>query len=204
MLLIAHFFIQYACIKDYDLSDELGWLDFATDLISHIVLVAVVGSVLGLLVAIVPYKRMAFGQKFKYLLPVGCSLVLMILIPAFGYTAYLERVKGIKLTPVLYEEVRLRPHVDCSSVRDGSFEIGTLIIDRIGRTQRQTNKDSGLVDEYRVEWLSDCEYVLTPLAEGHKTIKVKIMSVSEDGYYCYVASGKYGHAYEVKRTKGVN
>lgn len=200
ILLAGHFFVQYAFIKTIDLSDQLGRLDLAVDIVSHLILVIVLGSALGAIAALVPFKRAPLRQKFTYTFPIGCSLVLTILILAFGMVAYYEKVKGVKIQPLItYGSIQMDPNMDCSTVHDGEFEIGSVVVTRRGSLQRQKDKQSGEVEEFTVEWLSDCEYLLTSLADPDDVMKVKIVHVSEDGYNCYVASGKYATTHSAIR-----
>jgi hypothetical protein len=200
VLLAGHFFIQYAFIKAVDLSDQIDRLDLAVDVLSQLVLVVVLGSALGAITALIPFKRAPLRQKFNYTFPIGCSLILAILIATYGMIAYYEKVNGVKIQPLItYGSVQVDPHLDCSTVHDGEFEIGSVVVTRKGSLQRQQNKHTGVVEEFKVEWLSDCEYILTPLADPEHVMKVKIVHVSEEGYNCYAASGKYATAHSATR-----
>jgi hypothetical protein len=64
--------------------------------------------------------------------------------------------------------------IDCKSLRKGSFELigedsTTHIITRLDNKQHETIKEFGLVSEFDLEWINECEYKLF----NHKVVKGK-------------------------------
>ncbi len=86
-------------------------------------------------------------------------------------------------------------------MHDGKFENERIIIERHGKDQRQTLKDKNETKEYEVEWISDCEYYLKDKSNNAEWIKVKIVSVTEDGFECYSSGNVYSFKSKFKRVK---
>lgn len=193
------------CIFQYieqDFSKHLGLFDFFMGLVTSALIVILVGIILGLLTALLPFRKKTYREKFKITLPLGTSLGIFVLLLNFGYLAYLDKVKGIKLFPVTkYDKVEIPLSLDCSTVHNGKFEIENLIIERKGNRQIQTRKDTKETREYQIEWLSDCEYYLTSDDKPTEKLKVKIVSVTNQGFDCYAAVDKYGSRFRYKRVK---
>jgi len=91
---------------------------------------------------------------------------------------------------------QLKGQLDCSAYKNGTFvfpasaESDTKIV-RTGNKQIESSEKHGFIDEYSIEWISDCEYVavliktnrpqdlrLTP----HDTLRVKIFETDPEGY----------------------
>lgn len=199
ILLILHLILQHT---QFTSTDE--W-DFGSSIIllsSHIFIVFMVSVVLGVLTALIPFKQKKYRQKFITTFPISFSFTLMVLLLNFGYLVYLDKVKGAKLSPLIkYDNIEIPVTLDCTSIKNGRFETENLIISRQGAKQTHINKDTKETREYKVEWLSDCEYILTPIDNSAESIKVKIINVSIDSYDCYTAIDKYAKRYRIKRIK---
>lgn len=94
-----------------------------------------------------------------------------------------------------YEDIRIPGDLDCASVRWGNFETSTLYIQRVGNRQIQTNKETGAVTEYLVNWERDCEYVLKSEVDKQVLLRIKITAVNLDGYGCYIIAEDYRDDY---------
>jgi hypothetical protein len=196
ILLIGHVIIQYIFLLKTDLTESLGILTFLIDLFSNLMLVGILGFGLGALTALVPFRQMSFNEKFKTTFPLFTSVVLIVLVSTFSYSIYLKKVKGIELRSLKkYEDIQTPVNLDCSSVRNGKFETEKSFIERIENKQIQTDKKTGVIKEFIVEWTSDCEYILTSTEDNSEKLRVKITEVKSDKYCCYVISDKYADKY---------
>jgi len=196
ILLIGHVIIQYIFLLKTDLTESLGILTFLIDLFSNLLLVGILGSGLGALTALAPFRQMSFKEKFKSTFPLFTSVVLIVFVSTFSYSIYLKKVKGIELRPLKkYEDIQTPVNLDCSSVRNGKFETVKSIIERIENKQIQTDKKTGVIKEFIVEWTSDCEYILTSTENNSEKLRVKITEVKSGNYGCYVISDKHVDQY---------
>lgn len=85
----------------------------------------------------------------------------------------------------------------CASVKNGKFQMGeNTIMKREGDKQTHFSKNTNTETEYKVEWVSDCEYHITSIDNPDKKIKVKIISVDKKGYDCNLdyGNGQSGNA----------
>lgn len=76
-------------------------------------------------------------------------------------------------------------------------------IKRRDNIQIETNLKTGKTDEFKVEWINDCEYSLTPMNNTLEKIYVKITQVNEDYYTCYrkVEENMPAVFFKIKRVK---
>jgi hypothetical protein len=161
-----------------------------------------VGVGLGALTALIPFRQHKYGRKLQFAFPICTSTTLIVLLLSFGHLAYLEKVKGIKAGPLVkYDNIEVPKTLDCLRISNGKFETENLIITRQGDKQTQIKKDTKETKEFKVEWLSDCEYILTPFDNPTEKLKVKITSVRDGEYDCYVSLDKYAQRHTIKRIK---
>lgn len=85
LLLLIQFILDYVFHTKNDFSNGIGISIFAVDLIAGIITIVLFGLPLGLLMALIPYKKKTFNEKFKITLPAAISVVLIILILLMGY-----------------------------------------------------------------------------------------------------------------------
>ncbi len=195
-LFIAHLFIQYIFFIKIDITKTSGLLTLSIDLFSNFIIVVGLGAGLGALIAFIPFRQRTFRDKFKRTFPILTSVVLLILITNFAYLAYLSSVNGIEFRPKQkYENIHIPLSLDCSSIRNGKFETLNLWIERNGNKQTQTDKKTGNKQEFVVEWLNNCEYILTPVINGSERLRIKIISITPEKYDCYIISDKYPDGY---------
>jgi len=192
LILVGFFIIQYVFLQTPDFTNSMGQTTFVIDFLISLLIIVAVGVGLGYLVALIPFKTKPYKQRVKTSLPLMVSVVAIILCGVFGYSAYLKKVKGIELRPLgKYTNIRIPPNLECSSVHNGKFETDKLIIERSGDKQFQTDKVTGEKNEYKIEWVNDCEYTLTSILDNSDKLKVKIVAVSPDNYDCFIISVKY-------------
>ena len=84
-LLIAHLCLQYIVIRYYSLSNIADIVSFIVDLVGNIFAVVLLGGILGLLLALVPFQQKNYKQRFMYTFPISLSVILPILLIAFLY-----------------------------------------------------------------------------------------------------------------------
>ena len=196
LLLIGHLILQYVFYVKTDLTEVLGLITFAIDLFSNLILIGILGAGLGTLTALIPFGQQSFKEKFKTTFPLSTSVVLIVLISTFSYSIYLEKVKGIGLSPLQkYEDIQIPTNLDCSSVRNGKFETEKSFIERIGSKQIQTDKKTGQKKEFIIEWINNCEYILISTENSTEKLRVKITTINPDDYGCYVISDQYADKY---------
>ena len=191
-------------LQELDFSNTT-FLIITIELFTNIVFFFGIGGILGLVMAFIPFRQKKIKEKLRLTFPFCTSGFLIIAISSFGYVAYLEKIKGIKIRPFIkYENVVIPSGLDCSSIKNGKFETENLFIERQGDKQIQIRKDTNEKKEFKVKWLSNCEYYLLPLDKPEEKIKVKIVNVTAENYNCYVSSyGKYAINYLIKIVKKV-
>lgn len=151
-----------------------------------------IGGGLAALAALVPQKQKTYREKFAFAFPLGTSVVMLALVAAFAQAAYLKIVHGKDLHPTrMYEDIEIPAGLDCSSIRNGRFETDASIIERTGNRQTQTSKKTGEKKELDVDWVRNCELVLSSTVERSSTLRVKVVSLKPNQYGCYVISDAY-------------
>ncbi len=204
LLLFVFFTIRYRFVESYDISGPSELPKFIVELAATGFLAVIIGVLLALLTALIPFRKKNYGQKFTFILPILVSMTLTLLIVVFGYISYSYSSKGIDIHPNMsYDTIEIDSTLDCSGIKEGTFQIDNLLIKRHGNRQIQTYAGADTMEEYEITWLSNCEYSLVSTDGKNDFIKVKITSVSENGYECYVlsANGKYVAGYKIKRLK---
>ncbi|HEX5025075.1 MAG TPA: hypothetical protein VFV68_07370, partial [Agriterribacter sp.] len=161
--------------------------------------ILIIGVALGALMALIPFKRLKYSQKFRLTIPICTTLVICLDLYASTQEAYL--IRKHMADQKLYKDVQIPQGLDCSSVHDGTFETPSLIIERHGDYQKQTSKISDEVEEFKVKWISDCEYYLISPEDSTDILKVKIIKVTPDGYDCFATIGKWAAAASLKKLK---
>lgn len=196
-MLVGFLIIQYVFLLPPDFSNGVGQTTFVIDLSVSVLMPVAIGVGLGYLVALIPLKKsISYKQRTKISLPLMVSVVGIFFCSIFGYSAYLKIVDGVAFSPLIkYDNIRIPANLDCSSVHDGIFETENLLIERLGDKQYQTNKTTGERNEYIVEWINDCEYILTSTLDHSNKLKVKITAVNPNNYGCHVISDKQHHPY---------
>ncbi len=201
ILLLIHMIIQYVFYMNLDLTKDIDIYIFVLEFIGQLTIAIIAGLLLGVLIAFIPFKQKRFKEKVKTTVPLLTSFVLLVFISVFGYSIYLKKVKGIDLRPLnKYEDISIPANINCSMVRSGKFESDKTFIERIENKQIQTDKKTGEKKEFTVEWINDCEYVLTSTKDSLEIIRVKITEVNPNGYGCYVISDKKVDRYPIYLT----
>ena len=203
VLLAINISLQAYALRHLDLDDLPIGSEFVFRWITYVTLELMLAAILVTLLAFIPFRRMEYGQKMKSLFPPGLAAVAVLFI-FFDLSAfYMEQKQGlIHRGEVRFESVDVPPGLDCSSIKNGTFEVGNLLIERHGDTQKETYKDTKVSAVFKLEWVSNCEYVLSSSKPGDGKLKVKVVSVSANDYKCYVAQDSMANKYKVRIVKG--
>lgn len=167
-------------------SSELFQLNSLLELSSIVLAVGAVSVVLGLLIAIIPYKKQAYSIKFMHTLPFSASLVSFALICVFGFYYWHLKKAGIQFPDASYDNVTIPDNLDCASVHNGKFKMEGYKLEREGSRQVHTDIATGEEIHYTIEWLNDCEYKLISEKDDKEPTFVKILAVDSISYTCYV------------------
>jgi hypothetical protein len=197
ILLLADLAIQYLAYIKVDLSDSLGLFGFLLDIFSNLFLIIAIGAILGLLFGLIPYKEKSFKEKFKTTLPLGISTILIVLIVIFSFAIFTNNSLKNR-SSIKYDDITIPQTLSCLNIHEGKFETKNILIRRNGNRQIQINKLTKEEKEFAIEWLSDCEYHLSRSNTSEK-LKVKIVSITDTTYECYVIPEKESNKYPVRQ-----
>src|ERR1043165_873185 len=169
------------------------------DLIVAFLFVFAAGALLAAILSVFPQKGKSYLERFKVRLPIGISVLSVLLTVLFAFTLYQWKKSGIiPGKPTDYNEAKA--YSDCSSLRTGMFEDESMIIERADSLQRQTIKKTGKVEKYKIEWRNECEYELWRVSDNVLYVKVKVTSVTDSGFICVVSQGQLiGREYTYRR-----
>jgi amino acid transporter len=168
-VLIGYLCFWHSFVKPFDFSDLIESIGF----ISTLLTVLIVSSVIAFLFALIPLKNRNYKERLAVCYPL--SLILVCIIVAWSFYS----------TGPNYNTIKTEPNCNCLSVHDGVFQSGDLLIERKGNLQIQTNTKTKDQEHFGVTWLTDCEYQLNSMDD---IIKVKIVSVDQTSYDCYLWS----------------
>lgn len=198
ILLIIELIIQYGFFSKPDLTKLSGIVTFNLDIIFNIIFFVVVGAGLGYLISKIPFRQKTFKEKFKTAIPLCTSFVIVVFISVFTYAYYLKKEKGIELAPLQeYEDIECPEDIDCSVIHTGKFESELTLIDRTEIIEIQTNKKTGVKQEFNINWIDRCEYVLTSTSDNSEQIKVKVIKATPQEYICNKLSSKQTDTYPI-------
>jgi hypothetical protein len=202
-LLIGFVIIQCTFLLKNSLILGMNPLTFILNILYNLIGFLILGIIIGMLSALIPYKQISYRLKIKTIVPILIFIIMLIYYSIFCYVYFQSKSNGVGFYPVInYEDIKAPAKIDCASIHNGSFEDDEYIIERFGEIQIQTSKLSGEKSEFKVSWINDCEYSLTPLSDSLQIIKVKIISVSADNYECYVnAPRKRKEAFYAKEKR---
>lgn len=161
-LCFYHFFV-----KPFDISD---WFIFAVDFLSNSLAIILFAVLISFLLAVIPLKNKSYWQRYGYFFPAGITLVSVLYLVFFCATG------------PHYYAITPKAGISCVQQKDGVFKVLHLKIERKGDVQFQTDLKTGERMEFKVKWLSDCEY---EISRDGKVMKVKIVSSDANGYDCY-------------------
>ncbi|MBY0426182.1 MAG: hypothetical protein K2Q22_11135 [Cytophagales bacterium] len=206
ILLIVYLFVDYEFFLPVKLFGKTTSYEILSHLSISVFLVFFIVLLIVPLLALIPFRKMAYSEKFVRLVPFVTSTVLIVLIASFGQVIYQKIKNKVELVPSdKYEDIHTSSEVDCTQIHNGKFETENVFIERIGTKQLQIDKKTGHIKEYSVEWKSDCEYLLTSLEDSSSKLKIKIVSVNPQNYECFIISGKnasdYPNYLSVKRIE---
>ncbi len=203
LLLFTTFTIRYIFFETQNISEISELPFFIIELATICLTVIIFAAVFASLIALIPFRQNKYLTKFTFLLPVISSLLLITGSIIYGHSAYINHSRGARLHyGNKFDGIEIPQHLDCSDVREGTFKIGPLLIKRSGNRQIETNTETQKISEFKIEWLNNCEYILTDAADETQFVKVKITNVSEYNYTCYVKAEqerKYEAEYIIER-----
>ena len=189
-LILQSFWVQLRFSPIQDAQKELPFILFEFVIVLFGIIISVAG--LAALLAIIPFRRRIYVQRFKALVPILtlCSLIFFFLIVAYSFYMVKNHGRGVSVNKD-YNDIISPPFLDCSSIQNGKFKTDDLTIERTGSLQRQIDNKTRKTEEYTVEW-KDCEYSLNSKVSSEELF-VKITEVNKDYYKCYVTSNKDGN-----------
>jgi len=165
--LTIYLFFWHSCVKPFDFSGLFESIDFFSALFTALIF----SSVIALLISLIPFKNKNYKARLGFSFPISIILVSLLL----GFNFYSAGPH--------YHAIKAETNSNCKSIHDGSFQCGDLLIERKGNLQIQTDVKTQEQERFAVTWLNDCEYQLNSL---NTILKVKIVSVNQKGYDCYV------------------
>lgn len=164
------------------------------DFIFGVILILLICSVIGAIIALIPFQKRTFKNKFKF----SFISLLGITITFYGYYKYLTIIKGVELNPIhKYEDIQIPKNLNCSTIHEGKFETKNSIINRTKDKQIEKIKETGIKTEFSIKWINDCEYVLIPTADTTNKLRVKITTVNSDSYGCYIIGDRFKDTYPI-------
>ncbi len=159
----------------------------------------VTGLAIASLLSAIPFKNLEYKYKLSYVLPALTLIIAGLYTFSTATLAYYKEVTGKDIGPITYyRNVEIPPELDCDETKEGSFETENLIIERKNNFKTQINKQTGKRTEYKVRWISDCEYHLKS-AESDNDLKAKVIKIDDSGCECFVTTGVDAQKYRVKR-----
>lgn len=167
VVLAAFLLFWHFNVMPFDFSDFIQSADFIGTLLT----VFLFSSVLAVIIALIPIKNNNYKTRLSFCFPISIISICLV----FGFTFYSNGPH--------YDTIKPEPSADCRSIHDGTFKCDDVIIQRTGDLQIEKNTKTNEEDSFEVIWLNDCEYQLKSV---RKTLKVKIVSVDQNGYDCYV------------------
>lgn len=187
-LLMMHLYIYYSLYLKIDASKSNDVLNLVTGVIGNIVVVLLVGATTGAVFALIPFRKKDYLKKLKVAIPLLTCIVLLLMIAVFGNLVYQKKKYHMEYASDKYKNIKQQELLDCSGLRKGKFECGDLFFFRIGNKQMEFHKWSNEQNEFRIEWVDDCEYKLIFKADTSKSIHYRICSINENSYDCYVVN----------------
>ncbi len=206
VLVILYLLTQYLANYNLQTREPFDAILFGIDVYGFLLTGFVLGLLLGVLIAFIPFRQKSFAEKFNITFPLLTAIVLLLWIVFLGYFGYLVHVRGDEMRPLRkYDDIQISKSLDCSSVQNGKFQLDDILIERQAERQIQINTKTGERTKFFVEWINGCEYILKrQTGEGEK-LRVKITSVNPESYSCYVISGddldKYARFYTIIRVQ---
>ena len=158
-----------------------------------------IGLATGAILALIPFKKLSYKSKLSYVFPTITMLIAGLYTYSTATLAYYKEAHGKEIGPITYfREVEVPEETNCNEVREGIFETDNLIIERSGNLQIQTNKETGEKTSFKINWTSNCEYLLET-DDPEKDLKGKIVKVDSEGYDCFVAKGINAQKNRIRR-----
>lgn len=182
LLCAAHLLIVFAVTNRLGSVDKYGLTIALYVLLGFVFAEFVMVSGVVAIIALIPYKQKVYIAKFRILFLAAVTFLLFCFSVVLALSFYFRTEIRSKER---FDDIVIPSDINCSVVRDGKFETDKLLIERKGSIQIETNKWWGSEKEYKVEWVGDCEYILTSVDDSEAKVRVKIVEVTSKGYSCY-------------------
>ena len=130
-----------------------------------------------------------------------CNSILIIAVILLFLLLYTNAFGKQIVVGHYYDSVKTPDGLDCLSVKDGNFKMDNYTYDRSGNIQIQINQSTLEEKIFTVNWVSQCEYILTDTSDITQKTMVKITDVTKNGYTCFVTGDTNNLAlrYQIKR-----
>lgn len=188
LLFAAHLLVVFAVVYRLGSMDKHGLAISLITLLAVVISEFVLASGVVALLALIPFKKKNYPDKFRIMLLTAVSFLLFCFTVFLAVSFY---IGDVTRSEEPFEEIQIPINLDCSAIHDGKFESDKLIIERKGNRQVETNKRWGSEEAYNVEWVSDCEYILTRVDDPETKVRVKVVAVTAEGYSCYAMMEKH-------------
>src|ERR1035437_5204599 len=109
-------FIIIQCVFFLKESLLLGMnpISFILNIFYNLIGFLILGVIIGILVALMPYKQKLFKEKVKKSIPILTFIIILIYYPIFCYGYFKSKSKGVELHPVIkYEDIKTPVKIDC-------------------------------------------------------------------------------------------
>ncbi len=150
------------------------WPDFLLGIFLAGLLLVIVSIVLSVLLATFSDKSYRTPKKEQ----------ISVFIPRSSFLLAGAALFAFLVTRPSYSKSRPAESSLCKTVSEGVFLLNGCVIERRNGTQTETNSMTNEKETSKVKWISDCEYVLTNIEDSNDVTKVKITSVTDEGYQC--------------------
>jgi hypothetical protein len=133
-------------------------------------------------------------RKAKVVSVFPYTMLFLTIISLFAYA----------LSRPSYSRVVIPENLDCTLIKDGKFRLNEYLIERLGDLQTETNTTTNEKYKFKVNWLSNCEYELINPKNPKDISKVKIVSINDESYECYISGEGRTVKYKIDILKGSN
>jgi hypothetical protein len=154
------------------------------ELIANYVLICLISLIISGLISLILKK------KILKIFPYTLNSIILILILGFLFLIITEKITNNKIAGGYpkYHEIKIPNNLDCSGIRYGIFENETHRFERKNDSiQIEINKKTNETKTLKIEWLNNCEY---RLISNENSVKVKITSINDKNYDCFITNEK--------------
>ena len=174
--ILVSFFIYPFVVYNQTATNGFDFRSFISRVLIDEVIILLISSVCGGLLALIPFKYNSYTKRFKFVI----LILYLLFVLCFMLTMSLMR-------SINYNEVEIPPHLDCDKIRNGDFEAEGLAITRRDSIQTEIDLQTKIKHVYSIIWVNDCEYELIGVSPNDKNFKVKIISIEKNYHTLYVS-----------------